>query len=307
MKELKVKCASLFVVRVSICLIFLGGSVAAIGQQVGTGTNIYRLTATGTNTYRLTDGSGTTIDFEADHPPNSNTISQIFQYVRQQQPATATALPNQPVQNDPLGIERTTPNTNEFSDLIPANRSAQQLAGGLPDFGPVPNGLPAGAWASTLVPVEYHAGLFRDPATRKLYWYKEGKITEETDITVGMSAEELLDFGRLKLRIEEEHEANAEKIREEEQANNALFELQRANSLAQERLNWEQTHQYSPSLTQPDIHQYSTWLTPPVSIYGGSTRIGNTIFHNYSSSDGQHVSGTTMFIGNSAYTDLYGN
>ena len=42
------------------------------------------------------------------------------------------------------------------------------------------------------------------------------------------------------------------------------------------------------------------------SIYGSSTRVGGTTFHNYSSSDGGYLSGTTTTIGNSSFSMLYG-
>ncbi len=42
------------------------------------------------------------------------------------------------------------------------------------------------------------------------------------------------------------------------------------------------------------------------SIYGSSTRVGGTTFHNYSSSDGGYLSGTTIRSGNTSYTSLYG-
>jgi hypothetical protein len=42
------------------------------------------------------------------------------------------------------------------------------------------------------------------------------------------------------------------------------------------------------------------------SISGSSTRIGGTTFHNYASSDGGYLSGTTMRFGNSSYTSLCG-
>ena len=42
------------------------------------------------------------------------------------------------------------------------------------------------------------------------------------------------------------------------------------------------------------------------SVYGSSTQIGGTTFHNYSSSDGGYLSGTTTTIGNTTYTTLNG-
>ena len=59
----------------------------------------------------------------------------------------------------------------------------------------------------------------------------------------------------------------------------------------------------SPSYSSTYVSGYSG----STSVYGSSTRIGGTTFHNYSSSDGRYLSGTTTTIGNSSFTTLYGN
>lgn len=43
-----------------------------------------------------------------------------------------------------------------------------------------------------------------------------------------------------------------------------------------------------------------------VSIYGSSTRFGNSIYHDYQSSDGRSFSGTTSRLGDTTYTTLNG-
>ena len=53
------------------------------------------------------------------------------------------------------------------------------------------NGTPAGAWASTLVPVMTENNLFLDPATGKLYRVLNGKIFEETNPYAGMTPEQI--------------------------------------------------------------------------------------------------------------------
>ena len=76
------------------------------------------------------------------------------------------------------------------------------------------------------------------------------------------------------------------------------------------------TYSYTPSYAS----SYTTYSYTPsyrygsgcggysgsYSIYGSSTRIGGTTFHNYYSSDGGSLSGTTTSIGNAAYTSLCG-
>jgi hypothetical protein len=63
------------------------------------------------------------------------------------------------------------------------------------------------------------------------------------------------------------------------------------------------TYSYTPSYSYgSSCGSYSG----PYSVYGSSTRIGGTTFHNYSSSDGGYLSGTTTTIGNSSFTTLYG-
>ena len=49
-----------------------------------------------------------------------------------------------------------------------------------------------------------------------------------------------------------------------------------------------------------DCESYSS----PVSIYGRSTRIGESTFYNYSTSDGGGFSGSTITIGDSSFTTI---
>jgi hypothetical protein len=85
-----------------------------------------------------------------------------------------------------------------------------------------------------------------------------------------------------------------------------IDELRRANAITEESASWKRFWEIENSHSRYSAPVYSQPIQP-VSIYGGSTRIGNTIFHDYYSSDGQAVHGSTMLIGNSVYTDLYGN
>ena len=52
---------------------------------------------------------------------------------------------------------------------------------------------------------------------------------------------------------------------------------------------------------------YVNGYSGSTSVYGSSTQIGGTTYHNYYSSGGASVYGTTTTIGNSSYTTLYGN
>jgi len=63
------------------------------------------------------------------------------------------------------------------------------------------------------------------------------------------------------------------------------------------------THSYTPSYSYGSgCGSYSG----SYSVYGSSTRVGGTTFHNYSSSDGGYLSGTTIRSVNTSYTSLYG-
>lgn len=203
--------------------------------------------------------------------------------------------------------------SEEFDDLIQKqnSQSAEQFLNNknplgieqnsqLPDFGQstiLPNGLPAGAWASTLEAVPLHPDLFRDPATRKLYRLQNGAIVAETDPFADLSPEMRLNVARIQIELSERHAQT-------EQRDAELLEMRQANDIAGENARWQrfwQIENRTPCYSQP------VELPTPVSIYGDNTRIGNTIFHDYYSSDGQQVHGNTTFIGNSAYTTIQGN
>lgn len=97
-----------------------------------------------------------------------------------------------------------------------------------------------------------------------------------------------------------------------------LAELQRANDIAEQRASDERfwAIENTPLHPVPSAPAYNYELPPtprrvivqpPVSVYGSSIQIGDTTFHNYYSTDGQTVSGTTTQIGESTYTSLHGN
>lgn len=60
------------------------------------------------------------------------------------------------------------------------------------------------------------------------------------------------------------------------------------------------------STTYPGYGCSSSSYPSSYSVYGSSTQIGGTTFHNYYSSDGGNLSGTTLTIGNTSFTSLYG-
>ncbi len=64
---------------------------------------------------------------------------------------------------------------------------------------------------------------------------------------------------------------------------------------------------YTYSSTAYPSYSCSSYSYPSsYSVYGSSTQIGGTTFHNYYSSDGGSLSGTTLTIGNTSFTSLYG-
>ena len=133
-------------------------------------------------------------------------------------------LPTQPSTTAKAGL---------YDDLIP---KAQ-----LPDFGPettLPNGLPAGAWASTLEPVALHPGLFRDPATHKLCRIENGKIFEETDTFADLSPEMRLNVARIQLEMAQRHaeeaadfERRQAELAERTKAINAYYDAKQQQSV----------------------------------------------------------------------------
>ena len=66
------------------------------------------------------------------------------------------------------------------------------------------------------------------------------------------------------------------------------------------------TYTYS-STTYPSYGSSCYSYPSSYSVYGSSTQIGGTTFHNYSSSYGGNLSGTTATYGNTTYTSLYGS
>jgi hypothetical protein len=65
------------------------------------------------------------------------------------------------------------------------------------------------------------------------------------------------------------------------------------------------TYTYSAT-TYPSYSSRCYSYPSSYSIYGSSTQIGGTTFHNYYSSDGGSLSGTTLTIGNTSFTSLQG-
>ena len=66
------------------------------------------------------------------------------------------------------------------------------------------------------------------------------------------------------------------------------------------------TYRYS-STTYPSYSSGCSSSPSSYSVYGSSSRFGGTTFHNYSSSDGGYLSGTTATYGNITYTTLHGS
>jgi hypothetical protein len=62
------------------------------------------------------------------------------------------------------------------------------------------------------------------------------------------------------------------------------------------------TYSYTPG---PSYGSSCKSYSGSYSIYGSSTSIGGTTFHNYSSPTGAYLSGTTIRSGNTCYTSLY--
>ena len=60
---------------------------------------------------------------------------------------------------------------------------------------------------------------------------------------------------------------------------------------------------YSPSYRHSPCDYGSS---SSFSVYGSSTRLGDFTFHNYYTSGGGIISGTTTTIGNSSFTSIYG-
>ncbi len=74
-------------------------------------------------------------------------------------------------------------------------------------------------------------------------------------------------------------------------------------------------HRSPPSYT-PGYSSYSSYgsascyptysYSTPVSVYGSSTTMGDFTFHNYYSTGGGSLSGSTIHLGNTSFTTLYG-
>jgi nucleotidyltransferase/DNA polymerase involved in DNA repair len=115
---------------------------------------------------------------------------------------------------DPLGIEEKRQPISEAEAFLDA-----------PD---AKTGLPAGAWASTLVPVPTENNLFRDPVTRKLYRVQNGAIVLETNPYAGWTLQELKLFAKINSDV-------ASREAEEHRQNLYLYELHRGNDIAEQQ------------------------------------------------------------------------
>jgi hypothetical protein len=84
----------------------------------------------------------------------------------------------------------------------------------------------------------------------------------------------------------------------------------RANSTVDDNLSYRgYAPRYSTSYFTYSGYGYTprcSSYSSPASIYGSSTQLGDFTFHNYYSSHGGGISGTTTRIGNSSFTSLYG-
>jgi len=101
---------------------------------------------------------------------------------------------------------------------------------------PIPapsNGLPPGKWSATLVRVPTDDNLFRDPATKKLYWLKNGQIIENTDIYAGLTFEAVRRITQMQADAAQRMEDSARKQAEDERQIDMLYEYRRANNIAE--------------------------------------------------------------------------
>ena len=123
--------------------------------------------------------------------------------------------------SDPLGIEIPPP-----AQTLPVTFSLDEASP--PKDEPNANGTPAGAWASTLMPVATENNLFRDPVTRNLYRVQNGAIVKETNPYAGIPLNVLLQIGQSRL------EASRQAV-EANRQDEYLFELRRANNIADQQ------------------------------------------------------------------------
>lgn len=101
-----------------------------------------------------------------------------------------------------------------FGDLIPKTGA---------------NGLPAGAWASTLVADANWPNLWRDPATQKLYRLVDGKIVEETNPYFAVSPQAALAIIKSQ---DESADENIKRRLEENHQDAYLNQISRANDVS---------------------------------------------------------------------------
>jgi hypothetical protein len=171
-----------------------------------------------------------------------------------------------------------------------------------------PNVRPAGAWAASLKLYGFGANsemIYKDPASQRLFTINKGLIYDCT-------AEDMRGFMLFNPKPLAGYSASGDNdswqqvraSQEQFKQQQIVDELRRGNDIAEESARWQRFWQIengTPMYSQP------IQLPTPVRIYGDSTRIGSTIYHDYHSSDGGHVHGDTTRIGNTAYTTLYGN
>lgn len=185
-----------------------------------------------------------------------------------------------------------------------------------------------GNWASSLTATERNFNglkLYQDLATRKLYYLSGGAIYEytESESLISYTPPVLTSYKR---NLTTFHlparnrfvdplglELQSSSINDQQHRDNQalLTELRRANDIAEQSAYeariaaiWNRP---LPTYSHYD-YEIPSRQTPsaPINIYGNSSRIGNTVFHDYYSSDGQSIHGDSTRVGNSIYTTLYG-
>jgi len=129
----------------------------------------------------------------------------------------------------------------------------QETKGMFDDLLPTNNGLPAGAWASTLVPDVNYKNLWRDPATRAIYRLDNGKIVMETNHFFLFPPE----VAKQMIIDESQAEADAaKKAAQNLRQDQYLAEMRRANTIAsdaafeQRMANFQQQQQNQQSINE---------------------------------------------------------
>ena len=182
--------------------------------------------------------------------------------------------------------------------------------------------LSRGIWSSNLLATKIKFGnarLYQDSETLKFYYIKNDGVYELSQSDYASIQEPLSQYvpaySPITINPRPRRPYHQEFFPPPPASDNSaaiLAELRRANDIAERRESNERFWAIENSSPQPDysyeiVQPRRTPIRPPVSIYGDSTKIGNTIYHNYYSTDGQYIHGDSTRVGNSIYTTIYGN